>query len=73
MGSTQAGYDATGKKIFSETKSQQISIIPKPELEKWKKATDALDDAWVKEVTEKGANGKELLDTASALIKQYTK
>ncbi|MEY4755144.1 MAG: Sialic acid-binding periplasmic protein SiaP precursor [Pseudomonadota bacterium] len=73
MGSTQAGYDATGKKIFSETKNQQISIIPKPELEKWKKATDALDDAWVKEMTEKGANGKELLDSASALIKQYTK
>jgi len=73
LGATQAGNDAPSKKIFQESKNQTISMIPKAELEKWKKATDALDDAWVKEMTDKGLNGKELLDTATALIKQYTK
>jgi len=48
-------------------------VIPVAELQNWKKATDALDDAWVKEMSGKGLNGKELLDTATALIKQYTK
>ena len=50
-----------------------MTVIPKAELENWKKATDALDDAWIKEMTAKGLNGKELFDTAVSLTKQYTK
>jgi hypothetical protein len=48
-------------------------VIPTAELEKWKKATDSLDDAWVKEMTGKGMDGKAMLENATALIKQYTK
>jgi len=73
LGKTQAGQDTPSKKVFTETKNQTISVIPVAELQNWKKATDALDDAWVKEMSGKGLNGKELLDTATALIKQYTK
>ena len=73
LGKTQAGHDAVGKKIFAETKNQTVTVIPKAELENWKKATDALDDAWIKEMTAKGLNGKELFDTAVSLTKQYTK
>jgi TRAP-type C4-dicarboxylate transport system substrate-binding protein len=73
LGKTQSGHDAVGKKIFSETKNQTISVIPTSELQNWKKATDALDDDWIKEMTGKGLNGKELFDTANALIKQYSK
>ena len=73
MGKTQAGHDTVGKKIFSETKNQTITVIPTAELQNWKKATDSLDDAWIKEMSGKGLNGKELFETANALIKQYTK
>jgi len=73
LGKTQSGQDAPSKKIFEAAANQKISIIPKTELEKWKKATDPLDDAWVKEMTAKGMDGKAMLDGATALIKQYTK
>ena len=53
--------------------NQKISIIPKAALEKWKKATDTLDDAWVADMTSKGMDGKGMLQTATDLIKQYTK
>ena len=73
LGKTQAGADAPGKKVFQETKNQTISVIPTSELQNWKKATDQIDDDWVKEMTAKGLDGKGLLDTAISLIKQYTK
>ena len=73
LGKSQADADVPGKKVFQETKNQTIHVIPKTELEKWKKATDEQDDAWVKDMTGKGFNGKELFDTAQALIKQNSK
>jgi TRAP-type C4-dicarboxylate transport system substrate-binding protein len=73
LGRTQSGHDAVGKKIFAETKNQTITVIPRAELENWKKATDSLDDAWIKEMSGKGLNGKELFDTAVSLTKQHTK
>ncbi len=73
LGRAQAGADVPAKKIFQETKNQTIHVIPKSELEKWKQATDQQDDDWVKEMTGKGMNGKELFDTATALIKKYSK
>jgi TRAP-type transport system periplasmic protein len=73
LGKSQADADVPAKKIFGETKNQTIHVIPKAELEKWKKATDEQDEAWVKEMNGKGFNGKELFDTATALIKQNTK
>jgi len=73
LGKTQAGHDVPGKKVFEASANQKISIIPKAELEKWKKATDSLDDAWVAEMTGKGMDGKGMLQSATDLIKQYTK
>ena len=73
FGKTQAGQDVPSKKVFEASANQKISIIPKAELEKWKKATDQLDDAWVAEMTGKGMDGKGMLQSATDLIKQYTK
>ena len=73
LGKTQAGHDAVGKKVFEASTNQKITIIPKVELEKWKKATDSLDDAWVAEMSGKGMDGKGMLQSATDLIKQYTK
>ncbi len=61
--------DAEGKKL---TAKNAHNVIPKAELESWKKAGQPLIDAWVAEVTAKGANGKQLLDGARALIAKYS-
>jgi hypothetical protein len=37
------------------------------------KASENVDDDWVKEVSAKGADGKKLIEDARALIKQYEK
>ncbi|MBF0325913.1 TRAP transporter substrate-binding protein [Magnetospirillum moscoviense] len=51
----------------------EINVIPAAELDKWKKASDALDDAWVKDMDAKGFDGKKLLQSAQDLTKKYTK
>jgi len=73
LGATQAGNDVPSRKIFAETPGYTITQINAAELERWKKATDELDDGWVQDMNKRGLNGKALLDDANALIKQYTK
>jgi TRAP-type C4-dicarboxylate transport system substrate-binding protein len=64
--------DVPGKeKVVSS--GVEVNVIPKAELENWKKATDQLDDDWVKDMNAKGADGKALLQGAKDLIKKYTK
>ncbi|MFZ4860302.1 MAG: TRAP transporter substrate-binding protein, partial [Desulfuromonadaceae bacterium] len=48
-----------------------INTLSEAEYAKWVKATDMVDDEWIKEVTAKGSNGKALYDDAKALIKKY--
>ena len=57
--------DEEGKKT---TTKNTTNVIPKSELESWKKVGPTVTDAWVAEVTANGANGKMLLDNARALI-----
>jgi TRAP-type C4-dicarboxylate transport system substrate-binding protein len=47
--------------------------VPDAEYARWVKATENVDDNWVKEVDAKGADGKRLLQDARALIQQYDK
>ena len=37
------------------------------------KASEQIHDDWVKTVNAKGGNGKQLLEEARALVKQYAK
>lgn len=52
---------------------EKIHFLPEAEYARWVKASEEIDDAWIKTVGAKGANGKALLDDARALIKQYAK
>ncbi len=61
--------DATGKKTIAPG---TINVIPKEELENWVKVGQPIADAWVADVTAKGANGKQLYDGAKALITKYS-
>jgi TRAP-type transport system periplasmic protein len=41
------------------------------EYDRWNKATESVNAEWIKDASEKGGNGKALLDDARALIKKY--
>jgi len=73
LGGTQAGNDVPGRKVFADTKTQTISVIPPAELARWKAATDEQDNEWVDAMNKRGQNGAALLKDAQDLIKQYTK
>jgi TRAP-type C4-dicarboxylate transport system substrate-binding protein len=72
LGKAQAAGEIPGKEKMLAS-GVQISVIPKAELENWKKATDALDDEWVKTQNSKGQDGTKLLKAAHDLIKKHTK
>ena len=73
LGSTQEGNDVPGRKIFAETPGYTITQIPAAEVERWKKATSELDDAWAADMDKRGMNGKAMLGDAISMIKGYTK
>lgn len=73
LGSTQEGNDVPSRKIFAETAGYTITKIAPAEVDRWKKATDHLDEEWVNDMNKRGVNGKAMLEDAQALVKQYTK
>ena len=61
-----AGLKATvknGNKIFP---------IPAAEMAKWQAAAKPVTDEWIKEVSAKGLDGKQLHDEAVALVDKYS-
>ena len=73
LGSTQEGNDVPGRKAFVDTAGYTITQIPAAEVERWKKATDNLDDEWVADMNKRGLNGAAMLEDARALVKSYTR
>lgn len=63
--------DGPARKLVAER--NPINVIPAVELQKWRKATERLDDDWVKEVSQKGHDGAKLLEAAKALIVEHSK
>ncbi len=67
------GFDravAANHKLAAD-RGNLIQTLTAAELVRWQKATAEIDDQWVKEVSEKGANGAALLEDARALIQQF--
>jgi TRAP-type C4-dicarboxylate transport system substrate-binding protein len=60
--------DSEGKKMVTKN---TINVIPKTELENWKKLAQPLFDQWVSDMNAKGQNGKQMLDGARALIAKH--
>jgi TRAP-type C4-dicarboxylate transport system substrate-binding protein len=73
LGSTQEGNDVPGRRAFVETPGYTITQIPAAEVDRWKKATDNLDDEWVADMNKRGFNGKAMLEDARALVQRYSK
>ena len=64
-GKTFLAADVEGRLL---TAKNTTNVIPKSELAAWKKIGQTVTDGWVADVTAKGANGKQLLESARALI-----
>ena len=62
--------EVEARKIAQDRKNTFITITP-AEYARWKKATDLVDEAWIKEAAAKGANGKALYDEAVSLLKKH--
>lgn len=73
LGSTQEGNDVPGRKVFADTAGYTITQISAAEVDRWKKATDNLDDEWVADMNKRGFNGQAMLDDARALVRSYTR
>lgn len=66
-------YDAVvepNKKLLRDH-GGKITTIGDAEYATWVKATNGVDDAWIKAVDARGADGKKLLGEAKALVQQY--
>jgi len=48
-----------------------INVLSDAEYKRWVKATENVEDGWIKDVNAKGGNGKALLNDAKALLKKY--
>ena len=73
LGKTQEGNDVPVRKAVQEKKPGSIYTFTAADTAAFRKASDAVDDEWVKEITGKGFDGKALLQAAKDLIKKYTK
>jgi TRAP-type C4-dicarboxylate transport system substrate-binding protein len=71
----EKGWDATveAHRKLAKDRGNDFTVLSDEELARWVKASENVDDNWVREVTAKGADGRRLLDEARALIKQYDK
>ena len=63
---------AAGRRAVAE-RGNAINLIVGAELERWKRATDRIDDEWVLEVGRKGHDGAALLEAARGLIAKHAR
>jgi TRAP-type transport system periplasmic protein len=69
IGKVFLGADAAGKKVLG---GNAVNVIPKAEIEQWKKVAAPVYDGWISEVNGKGANGTQLLQAARDLIQKHS-
>ncbi len=71
----EVGFDSIVEPFskMAKDRGNTVAALPAAELQRWVKASENVDDDWVKEVTAKGADGKKLLEEARALLKKYEK
>ncbi|HPA88131.1 MAG TPA: TRAP transporter substrate-binding protein [Quisquiliibacterium sp.] len=72
LGKVQEGNDPPGRKA-AEDRRNTITRLTMADYEAFRRASDLVDDEWVKEMNGKGFNGKQLLDAAKGLIQKHTK
>ncbi len=68
-------FDATVEphRKLARDRGNTLAFLDAAEYQRWIKASESIDDDWVKEVAAKGADGRKLIEDAKALIKKYEK
>jgi TRAP-type C4-dicarboxylate transport system substrate-binding protein len=64
------GTTAAARKI-AEDRHNTLNVLTDAEYKRWVKATEHVNEGWIKEVDAKGGNGKALLEDARALLRKY--
>lgn len=64
--------DAVGRQA-AVSRGNVVYEIPQSEVAKWETASKPVSDEWIKEISSKGVNGKQLHDDAAELVKKYSK
>jgi TRAP-type C4-dicarboxylate transport system substrate-binding protein len=64
------GTTATARKIALD-RHNTMNVLTDTEYKRWVKATEHVNEGWIKEVDAKGGNGKALLEDARALLRKY--
>ena len=70
IGKVFDGTTEPAKKLAAAAGGVFDTLTP-AEYDRWVKATEGVNGAWVKDISAKGANGEALLNDARALIKKY--
>ncbi len=68
-------FDASipnSQKLAGERRNT-IGTLTEPEYQRWVKATEQVDDEWVKEVTARGINGTQLLGEARRALERHAR
>ena len=65
------GVVAANHKLASD-RGNPLNKLTDAEYQRFVTASADVDDEWVKEVSAKGANGKQLYDSAKALIAKHS-
>lgn len=61
---------APGRKSATD-RGNVVNVLSSAEYQRWEKASENVAQDWVKDVTSKGSDGKQLLESATMLLKQY--
>ncbi len=69
-GKSWDSFQQPARKI-AQDRHNTFNVLTDAEYQRWVKATQVVDEEWIKEVGAKGANGKALLSDARALLKKY--
>lgn len=69
-GKSWDSFSAQSRKLAID-RHNTINVLSESEYQRWVKATQSVDDGWIKEVGAKGGNGRALLNEAKTLLKKY--
>ena len=69
-GKTFDSFTAPARQIAVQ-RHDIINVLSPAEYNRWVKATERVDDEWIKEVNARGFNGAALLKDAKALLRKY--
>jgi TRAP-type transport system periplasmic protein len=70
LGKTQQGNDPAGRRSATD-RGNTVYTIPAAEAQEFKRKASLVETEWIADMDQRGMNGRQLRDTARALIEKY--